>query len=217
MVLCFIALFVFAFLGIFSAKYRALAGEAFDCVIRTATLRPCQSGLDERIKATLIAKLLEKSPSSARIINNHFQVLSVAFTLLFFASMFYSAVSVYNYWAYGNCNGQESGAFCVFDAVANGGAAQLKPVFPGVGPVLGSGNVTLVEFGCFDCQYTKATEPYLHEFLLAHPEVSLEFRVLPITEHNESFNTAKAAFCAEEQGKFWEYHDVLFESQGATQ
>ena len=58
MVLCFVALFVFAILGIFSAKYRLLAREALDCVVRTVTLRPCESKLDERLHSQIVAKLL---------------------------------------------------------------------------------------------------------------------------------------------------------------
>ncbi|MBI4361457.1 DsbA family protein [Candidatus Micrarchaeota archaeon] len=215
MVLCFVALIVFGVLGIFSAKYRVLAKEALDCVARTATLRPCQTGFDTRLKGQVVVGVLKVSPGLARVLNKNFQLLSVAFTLLFFASLAYSAFSVYNYVAFGNCNGPDSSAFCVFDAVlgANADASQLKPIAPGVGPTLGNGSAALLEVGCFSCPYTKKTQPALKEFLASHPEVRLEFRVLPIPSHENSDWAAKAAFCADEQNAFWPMHDALFDAQ----
>ncbi|MBI5036078.1 DsbA family protein [Candidatus Micrarchaeota archaeon] len=210
MVLCIVALFVFAVLGIFSARYRSLAGEAFRCVFKTITLRPCDTGLDRRIKNKIIIKTMQRSPKLARVLNQNFHILSIAFTLLFFASMAYSAVSVYNYFAFGNCNGPNSPAFCVFDEILGRNPTALKPVLPGVGPVLGNGSIKLVEFGCFSCPYTRETQQALKEFLAKHPEVALEFRALPIQKHEDSFISAQAAFCALEQDRFWQYHDSLF-------
>lgn len=210
MVLCFVALFVFAVLGIFSAKYRALAKEAFDCTLRKMTLRPCQSGLEDRIKSTLVTRTLRVSPALARVLNRNFQFLSILFTVLFFASMAYSAVSVYNYWAYGNCNGPNSSEFCVFDAVLGKTPGNLKPVPPGVGPVSGNGSLTLVEFGCFTCPFTKKSQPDLKRFLASNPQIKLEFRAYPIPTHPNSTLAAQGAFCADEQGKFWPYYDALF-------
>src|SRR3989338_10535959 len=210
MVLCFVALFIFAVLGIFSAKYRALAREAFDCTLRKMTLRPCQSGLDERIKSSLVASTLLISPSLARVINRNFQILSLAFTVLFFASFAYSAVSVYNYWAVGNCNGPNSSEFCVFDAVLGKNPQKLVPVAPGVGPDLGNGTIALVGFGCFTCPFTQKTQAQLKSFLKTHPDVRLEFRAYPIPTPPGSTLAAQAAFCADDQGGFWKYYDELF-------
>ncbi len=209
MVLCFVALFVFAILGIFSAKYRSLTKEAFHCVVRTATLRPCDSNLDERIKSTVLASILKRSPKAAGWLNRNFQWISLAFTVLFFASLGYSIVSTYNYVQYGNCNGPESNGFCIFD-VLDGGGKPLSIIAPGVGPTLGSGTITMVEAGCFTCPYTRATQPALKQFLAKHPEVKLEWRVMPIPSHADSFKAAEAGFCADEQGKFWPYYDASF-------
>ena len=46
MVLCIIALPVFLFLSIFSAKYRPLARRAIDCVFKKVTLRKCETLLE---------------------------------------------------------------------------------------------------------------------------------------------------------------------------
>ncbi|MBU1197056.1 thioredoxin domain-containing protein [Candidatus Micrarchaeota archaeon] len=212
MVLCFVALFVFAVLGIFSAKYRALAGEAFDCVIRTATFRPCESKLDERLKATILVHVITFSPSMAGSLNKHFRFISFFFTALFFASMFYTAYASYNYAVYGHCDGPQGTGFCPFDLVFGDNTPdEVIPIIPGVGPVRGSGEIVLVEVGCFTCPYTKQTQPALKEFLSRHPEISLEFRVLPLPAHENSLDAAKASFCALEQNNYWAYHDALFE------
>jgi hypothetical protein len=120
MVLCFVALFVFAFLGIFSMRYRRLAAEAFDCVFRSVTLRPCTSKLDERIKAKIVSKALAgRMPRTAKFVNKYFTAISWVFVILTVVSLFFTIQGVYNYVAYGNCNGPHSSEFCVFNPLAN--------------------------------------------------------------------------------------------------
>ncbi len=43
------------------------------------------------------------------------------------------------------------------------------------------------------------------------------FRDFPLGFHDRAQAAAEAAQCAHAQGKFWEYHDKLFENQGALQ
>jgi protein-disulfide isomerase len=40
------------------------------------------------------------------------------------------------------------------------------------------------------------------------------FRDYPLAFHDNAQISAEAANCASDQGKFWEYHDKLFENQG---
>jgi protein-disulfide isomerase len=47
--------------------------------------------------------------------------------------------------------------------------------------------------------------------------VRLVYRDLPLENHEHAFKAAEAALCAEDQGKFWPYHDLLFQNQGALQ
>ncbi len=103
--ICIIALVVFSVLGVFSLQYRKLAIEAFDCVFRRATLRPCTTGFDQRMRAKIVGKLLVKSPRAAKAVKTHFELLSWTFTIIMFVSLFVTATSVYNLAVYGNCNG----------------------------------------------------------------------------------------------------------------
>ena len=112
MVICIVALAVFGVLSIFSAKYKALAKESFDCAFNMVTLRPCKTTLKHRMKSSVISKLMPASPAVAKLVYKHFELFSWAFTILFFASMFYSAYALFNLVAYDNCYGPNSAGIC---------------------------------------------------------------------------------------------------------
>ncbi|MBI2355872.1 MAG: DsbA family protein [Candidatus Doudnabacteria bacterium] len=82
-------------------------------------------------------------------------------------------------------------------------------------PVLGDTNapVTLVEFGDYQCtfctKFFKETEKPLIEKYVNTGKVKLVFRDFAINGR-ESVNAAIASECADEQEKFWEYHDKLY-------
>jgi protein-disulfide isomerase len=229
--ICFVALFVFAVLAIFSAKYRPLAKEAFDCVFKRITLRPCESGLDERIKATLVSSVFSKSPKAAAALNKHFELFSWALTIIMIVSLAYSAIGIYNWWAYGNCNGPDQTGFCVFNALTGehgqysncGADVTVHPLTPPTslrGESIGPENakVTVIEFGCFECKYTKQAENSVKQVLQQYGEqIRFIFKPFPIPTHNNSRITEQAALCAAKQGKFWEYKDALFADQDALQ
>jgi protein-disulfide isomerase len=81
-------------------------------------------------------------------------------------------------------------------------------------PVRGSADaaVTLVEFSDFHCPFCKQVQPTLTQILERYPgKVKLVYRDFPIDGlHPEARRAAEAARCARDQGKFWEYHDLLF-------
>jgi thiol-disulfide isomerase/thioredoxin len=95
---------VFSVFSIFSVKYRPLAKEAFNCVFRTALLRPCETGFDRKLKAKIVASVFEKSPGAAKFVNTHFEALSWIFTIIFFASFAYVVYGVYNLVTVGTCD-----------------------------------------------------------------------------------------------------------------
>lgn len=101
---CLAALIVFSILGIFSATHRQLAKEAFNCVFRRLTLRPCDTGFDDKIKGKIISKLLNKSPKLAKSIHNYWEIISWILVILFFSSLLLSARSVYNLIRYKTCD-----------------------------------------------------------------------------------------------------------------
>lgn len=116
MVLCIIALVIFSILGLFSAKYRALAKESFKCVFRKVMLKPCESGLEQRIRARTTAKLM-RFPTVARFWNRNFQIISWIFVVAFFVSLFFMAKGLINVAIYGSCDPNSD--FCIFSQLGN--------------------------------------------------------------------------------------------------
>lgn len=76
--------------------------------------------------------------------------------------------------------------------------------------------VVMVVFSDFQCPFcaelATSTLPALRE---AYGErLAVVFRHWPLTGHARAMEFAEAAECAGRQGRFWEFHDELFESQG---
>lgn len=88
-------------------------------------------------------------------------------------------------------------------------------------PVKGSRHapVTIVEFSEFQCSYcarfAKETLPLIEKDYVSTGEVRLVYRDYPLRNHRYAQKAAEAAECADEQAKFWEYHDTLYENQHA--
>lgn len=111
--ICIIALVTFGILGIFSARYRDLAREAFRCVFLRMQFKPCDTKLDQRLKSKVVSKLMSRSPRTARFVYKRFELLSWIFTILLFSTMFYSAYGLYNFFVYGTCDPHSE--VCLFD------------------------------------------------------------------------------------------------------
>ena len=226
MVLCLIALPVFLVLGIFSIKYRKLAKDALHCLTRTVMLRKCESGLDDRIRSSITGKVLRFSPRAARLVYRHYKLLSWIMLALFIWSGYVSAVGIYNYVLYGNCNGPESTGFCLLDPTGSQTKTSgveidlqgqlIQPKLQDDDPIIGSKNatITIIEFGCYTCSYTKKAEETLKEVLKEFEgKVNLQYKTFIIPSHNLSYDAAVAANCAAEQGKYEAYHEGIFANQ----
>ena len=76
--------------------------------------------------------------------------------------------------------------------------------------------VTLVEFSDFQCPMCGAVQPTLRKLRENFPnELRFVFKHFPLEMHPDARLAHSASLCAEEQGKFWEYRDHLFENQRA--
>lgn len=86
-------------------------------------------------------------------------------------------------------------------------------------PRFGSENakVTIVEFADFSCPYCKQNYQIFNAIRKKYADqVRFIFRDFPIVDiHPYALMGAEAASCANEQGKFWEYHDYLYSNQGS--
>jgi protein-disulfide isomerase len=81
---------------------------------------------------------------------------------------------------------------------------------------------TIIEFSDFQCpfcaKFHSETLPLLMENYIDNGKVNLVFRDFPIESiHPNAVPASHAAECADDQGKFWEMHDMIFENQYAIE
>ncbi|CCQ50781.1 DsbA family protein [Crocosphaera watsonii WH 8501] len=78
-----------------------------------------------------------------------------------------------------------------------------------------SEKIILLEFSDFQCPYCEKAYETVKEFMDKHgDEVTLVYKHFPLfTIHPQALPAAKASWAAQQQGKFWDYYDALFEQQ----
>jgi len=85
-------------------------------------------------------------------------------------------------------------------------------------PSLGSADapVTIVAFTDYQCPSCAAMHPVLEQLVKEYGnKVRLVTRDFPLSQHAEAFKAAEAAEAAREQGKYWEYIQILLRNQSA--
>ena len=90
--------------------------------------------------------------------------------------------------------------------------------FASTDPVKGAATapIQIVEYSDFQCPYCSRVNPTLDQVKEKYGDkVALVFRNFPLPMHKEAPRAGEASYCAQDQGKFWEYHDILFENQRA--
>ncbi len=76
--------------------------------------------------------------------------------------------------------------------------------------------ITIVEFSDFQCPYCSRAIAPIKDVLAAMPnDVKVYFLHFPLNFHEKAMPAAIASQCANAQGKFWEFHDKIFEQQNA--
>lgn len=146
------------------------------------------------------------------------QIISGVFAILLVVSIFTSG------FGFGSGN-KGTGAAVVNPGNNNAGD---QPSFP-TGPVdvsadddpaLGDKNspVTIIEFSDFQCpfcsRFREQTFDQIKTNYIDTGKVRFVYRDFPLSSiHPMAQKGAEAAECADEQGKFWEYHDLLFQKQ----
>ena len=107
------------------------------------------------------------------------------------------------------------------NAPATGG--NLKVEIENNDPVLGDKNaeLSIVEFSDFQCPFCErvfsgAVTDFKSSSYFIDGKVNLIYKQFPLTSiHPYAQKAAEASLCAQDQEKFWEYHDLLFANQEA--
>jgi predicted DsbA family dithiol-disulfide isomerase len=88
---------------------------------------------------------------------------------------------------------------------------------PSKGPA--DAKVTIIEFSDFQCPYCSRALPVLDELMKRYPnDLRIVYRHLPLDQiHPRARPAAEASACADDQGKFWPYHDLLFSNSKALE
>lgn len=82
-------------------------------------------------------------------------------------------------------------------------------------PSLGAGDdprLVIVAFADFECPFSKEEAPIVRTLMARYgAQVKFIYRDFPLVSiHQNAFQASLAAECADEQGKFWAYHDKLY-------
>ncbi len=83
---------------------------------------------------------------------------------------------------------------------------------PARGPA--NARVEIIEFSDFQCPYCLRAYPVVQQVLSTYGDrIHFVYRNYPLPNHPNALPAAEAAACAAAQGKFWEYHNRLFDHQ----
>ena len=84
----------------------------------------------------------------------------------------------------------------------------------GGAPIAGAGKVTIVEFSDFQCPFCQSFYNGAYKQIKAKyidtGKVKVVFMHFPLAFHANAQKAGEASECANRQGKFWPYHDILF-------
>lgn len=226
---CIIAFVVLSIIAIFNVSYRELAKEAYDCVFRRLTRRPCNTGFKEKMKAKIVGKVLSKSVLVAKLLNKHFELLSWFLFVTTIVSILWTTKGLFNYYMYGSCNGLNKSGFCALDpkgennkVSTTGGSCgtgegdeskvTLKNVNLNLFPTKNvDSEDTLVFIGCYNCDYTRKAYPLIKQ-LVSENKVKYIFAHYPVKE--ETLYLLPIGYCAykQDRDKYWQLNDKLFNS-----
>jgi len=89
----------------------------------------------------------------------------------------------------------------------------IRPGTPAMGPE--NAPVTIVEWSDYQCPFCKRAHPTVQQVLSEYKDkVRFVYLDYPLPFHQMAMPASQAVHCAEDQGKFWEYHTNLFEAAG---
>ena len=110
-------------------------------------------------------------------------------------------------------------AFDISDGAPEGGDVPFERFFVELGdaPVRGPATapVTIVAFSDFECPYCERGHQTIQQVEREYAgKVRIAYKAYPLDFHSHAMIAALAARSAQDQGKFWQFHDLLFSQRG---
>ena len=156
----------------------------------------------EKLKHSNITKITLTSSSASFVI-----ILLLAVITGVFSSSFSPHTTDYSY-VYAATTEQQQKANVSLSTLINQGSPYLGDPY--------TAHITIIDFSDFQCylcaRYVKATEPLVNQTYIQTGKVILIFKHLP-NRGFDSMDAALAAQCTNDQGKFWQFHKKLYDSQ----
>ncbi|HJV64369.1 MAG TPA: DsbA family protein [Geomonas sp.] len=226
---CIVSFLILAVVGIFNASCRELAREAWSCVFRRVTLRPCTTGFDERMKSRILGSVINRSETAARFLSRNFELLSWTMFVLMAASTLFAARGIYLFYVTGSCSGSSEASFCLFDPKGENSKVSsaiagcpVKPVtvkdltlkgvnlaaFP---TVKAAGKKRVVLIGCYGCQYSRKIYWDVKQ-LARDNDASLTFLDYPVKVKTNLMTRLALCTYQHDPEKYWQLNDRLFKA-----
>ncbi|GFO56679.1 hypothetical protein GMSM_36860 [Geomonas sp. Red276] len=230
---CIVAFIILAIFGIFSAGSRELAREAWGCVFRRVTFRPCTTGFDEKIKSRILGSVINRSETAARLLNRNFEPIAWVMFLIVTASSVYAVRGLYLFYVTGSCSGLNETSFCLLDpsgenskvSAVDAGCREkpttvedltLKEVdlrsFP---TIKGKGKGRIVVIGCYGCAYTRRVYDSLKE-LANRNGASFTFIDYPVKVKTNLMTRLGYCVYQHDPDRYWKLNETLFTAQLPT-
>ena len=93
----------------------------------------------------------------------------------------------------------------------------VTKLIDGGSPIMGNPNapITILEWGDYQCtfcyKFHQNTLDVINEDFIKTGKVKLVFKDFPLNGPDSTL-AAEAAYCAQDQGKYWQYHDELYKN-----
>lgn len=117
--------------------------------------------------------------------------------------------------------GITAGAFLSFypETESKSNSLTIQKLIEGGSPIMGNYNapITILEWGDYQCtfcyKFHQNTLDIINEDFIKTGKVNLVFKDFPLNGP-DSLIAAEATYCAEDQEKYWQYHDELYKNWG---
>lgn len=224
---CIVSALVLSIMGIFSASNRQLAKEAFDCVFKRITFRPCTTGFDEKMKAKILGVVITRSEGAARFLNKNFERIAWVSFLIMLTALFFFVRGLFLFYTTGSCNGVNNTGFCVFDPTGKNNETSINESCPVPIPgqeivpslqgidlspwvkVTGADGKEIVMIGCYHCDYTRKSWPSIMK-LIDQYNPSFTYINVPTKEPDNSFSVLQYCVDKTTPDKSLDFNKAMF-------